>query len=82
MKTFPFSNLQTSLPDKPLERFLHCKNNKQSKSNIMLRSDIVLSIRVLKVVGQVVFSRTKSVTRPLTTTMSFAGYFGIDTVVD
>ena len=73
LKTFPFSNLQTSLPDEPLEDFLHCKNNSQSKSNTMLRSDIVLSIRVLKVVEQVVFSRTKSVTGPLTTTMSIAG---------
>ena len=64
--TFPFSNSIEYMPTPSIEEALN-------GSSEYSRADLLLCVRALKVIGQIVLSRTNGVAGPLTITASVAG---------
>ena len=65
--TFPLCNSEEVLPNPSFEQ---CLSGSNSKFN---RADMLICLRALKILEQIIFSRTKSVPGPLTVCLSVAG---------
>lgn len=67
---FPVCNSESELPREALDTFAEISMTGADSENSVSRSDFLLSIRVLKVIEQIVFSRCRTAVRPLQVLLS------------
>lgn len=73
LSLFPISNARDVLLCHALDQFAQKWRSKDGGSKLMSRSEFLLCLRVLKILEQVVFSRSRLCVGPLQATISLAG---------